>query len=113
MSNLAAEVRHHQTHLAEHINAYHAAAQKHPEKLIDALAAGTLLLEAKETCRHGEWLGWLELHFSGDRRTAQRYMQISRRWQKIVVSGSVSHLNVRTAARLARRGPSMKRRTRS
>ncbi len=114
MSNLAAEAREHLIQIAEHINTYHAAAQKHPEKIVNALAAGTLLLEAKETCRHGEWLLWLEQHFDGSVRTAQHYMQIARRWQKIVEvsNGSVSDLSVHNASRLARRGSSQRRHTR-
>ncbi len=88
MSRLTAEAQEHQINLAESINTYHAAARKHPEKLINALAAGTLLLKTKESCRHGEWLLWLEQHFDGSVRTAQHYMQIARRWQKIVEDSS-------------------------
>lgn len=115
MPNLSVEVREHQTYLIKRINAYHAAAQRHIDELVNAHAAGTLLLEAKETCRHGEWLSWLELHFDGSLRIAQRYMQIARRWQRIVEvsSSSVSHLNVRTASQLARNGqPITERHTR-
>jgi len=111
MSRLAAEVSEYQLHLAERINIHHAAAQKHDEdEMISALAAGALLLEAKEACRHGEWLLWLELHFTGGPRTAQHYMRLATCWPRVVKTSresDVSRLSIRTALRLACNGQSM------
>lgn len=42
-----------------------------------AAQAGRLLLEAKATIPHGEWLGWLEQNIWVTPRQAQRYMQIA------------------------------------
>ncbi len=111
MSNVAAEASEDQVHLAERINIHHAAAQKHDEdEMMNALAAGVLLLEAKEAGRHGEWLLWLELHFTGSTRTAQRYMRVARYWPRVVKilrKSDVSCLGVRTTLHLARSGQSM------
>src|SRR5262249_49078945 len=44
-----------------------------------AIAAGTLLIEAKAQLKHGQWLPWLhELCPSLSERTAQRYMLLAR-----------------------------------
>jgi hypothetical protein len=53
-----------------------------------ATMTGVLLLERKRRLGHGQWLPWLEKHFDGDRRTAQRYMKRAE-----ANASSVSHLD--------------------
>lgn len=36
---------------------------------------GDLLIEAKETCEHGDWLNWLDVEFDWTADTAQNYMK--------------------------------------
>jgi hypothetical protein len=43
-----------------------------------ALEAGNLLLEAKASVGHGQWLAWLEKNVGISERTAQRYMALAR-----------------------------------
>ena len=43
-----------------------------------AVAAGKMLIVAKEQLKHGEWLPWLRDHCSLSERKAQRYMVIGR-----------------------------------
>jgi hypothetical protein len=45
--------------------------------------AGQALLIAKERCEHGEWLPWLEANFHGTKRTAQRYMDLARKYDSV------------------------------
>lgn len=56
-------------------------------------AAGRLLTEAREQLRHGEWLPWLEEHFSGSIRTAQGYMRLAASTQDL------AHLGIEQALR--------------
>src|SRR5262245_28534000 len=48
-----------------------------------AIEAGSLLIQAKECVRHGEWLSWLEEHCELDERLAQKYMQVARELPKL------------------------------
>jgi hypothetical protein len=43
-----------------------------------AMAAGDLLIEAKDQVPHGQWLLWLRDHCSMSERTAQLYMRMAR-----------------------------------
>jgi hypothetical protein len=43
-----------------------------------AIAAGEALLAAKGQVQYGQWLGWVDDHFHGSRRTAQVYMRMAR-----------------------------------
>jgi Protein of unknown function (DUF3102) len=43
-----------------------------------AIAAGALLLEAKELLKHGQWLSWLAEHCAISERTAQLYMRCAK-----------------------------------
>ena len=64
--------------LASEINTEHQACMQAAGKAIDhALRCGDLLIEAKGTCQHGEWQGWLAEHFKGAARTARGYMQLA------------------------------------
>jgi len=63
--------------LAVQINTYHKQATECANKAVEyAFKAGELLLEAKATVKHGEWLKWLENNFEDSERTAQTYMRL-------------------------------------
>lgn len=53
--------------------------------LRDSLRAGVrlgcLLQSARESCRHGEWEGWLRSHFDGSPRHARRLMELARAYR--------------------------------
>ena len=66
-----------------------------------ALKAGHLLIEAKATLGHGEWLPWLRANLGMSERTAQGYMRLARSGLK---SATVADLGLRaTLARVGRR----------
>ncbi|QBR72169.1 hypothetical protein CU048_13810 [Beijerinckiaceae bacterium] len=48
------------------------------ESLGHSIAAGELLIEAKEMVPHGAWLPWLRDHCSISERTSQLYMRLAR-----------------------------------
>jgi hypothetical protein len=84
--------------LAARIRAAHQAvgdAMKH------AIAAGELLIEAKEQVAHGEWLPWLEKHCELSGRTAQAYMRLARELGKMdpAKAQRVADLSVREAVK--------------
>jgi hypothetical protein len=63
-----------------------------------AIAAGELLIEAKEKLQHGQWLTWLEEHCGLSERSARRYMRVARNKDKIASeNGRVSDLSLRGA----------------
>ena len=65
--------------LAQKINEHHDEAKNAMKKGLEhAIAAGRLLLEAKEMVPHGKWLPWLEANCTVADRTAQLYMRVSR-----------------------------------
>jgi hypothetical protein len=65
--------------LASQITAEHFAAIEDARSAVKhARKAGEYLLQAKEGCRHGDWLSWLREHCSDiPERMAQRYMQVA------------------------------------
>jgi hypothetical protein len=73
------------------------------EALDHAIAAGELLLEAKDLLKkqqgssHGHWLPWLDQHVGIPPRTAQHYMRLARHAGQI---RNVAHLKVREALKL-------------
>ena len=44
--------------------------------LEQGIRVGGLLSEAKENCKHGTWIPWLEKHFEGSVRSAQEYLRL-------------------------------------
>jgi hypothetical protein len=94
--------------LADRINQHHAAAVKHAASALEnARAAGELLLEAKDRCKHGEWLLWIAANFVSSEKTAHNYMRVARRWPQIMATAKaqrVADLSLREALRLARYG---------
>ena len=63
-----------------------------------AIAAGRLLIEAKERLGHGEWLPWVEKHRGFNRFTAAAYMRLASNVQR------VAHLSVREGLKLLAAG---------
>jgi hypothetical protein len=61
--------------ISEHIDAANAATRRGLEH---AIAAGALLIEAKELVAHGEWLPWLQANCRLSERTARTYMRLAR-----------------------------------
>jgi hypothetical protein len=68
------------TSLAIRINKTHALAMQHAGEAIGfAIACGELLLEAKASVPHGQWLPWLRTNVAFGERSAQGYMRIAQR----------------------------------
>ena len=66
--------------LAARINETHGQAMRHAGLAIGfAIACGELLLKAKATVPHGQWLPWLRVNCSFGERSAQGYMRIAQR----------------------------------
>jgi hypothetical protein len=61
--------------IGEHIDAANAATRR---SLEHAIAAGLLLVEAKELVGHGEWLPWLQANCRLSERQARTYMRLAR-----------------------------------
>ncbi|MGA7487906.1 MAG: DUF3102 domain-containing protein [Xanthobacteraceae bacterium] len=79
--------------LAVRINETHVRAIEHAGKALQhAFACGELLLEAKLTIPHGQWLPWLRANVAFGERTAQGYMRIAARLPK---SATVADLPLR------------------
>jgi 16S rRNA G966 N2-methylase RsmD len=65
--------------LAERINAEHRACETAAATAIQhAIRCGELLLEAKETRRHGGWMDWLQENFDGSQDLANKYMRVAK-----------------------------------
>jgi hypothetical protein len=65
--------------LAARINAEHeACASTLKRGLQHAIAAGRLLIEAKDKLKHGGWMRWLRENCQVPERTAQAYMRVAR-----------------------------------
>jgi len=63
-----------------------------------AMAAGDLLLQAKERAPHGEWGNWLTRHCEISDRTARLYMQLAQNREAIAKRQRVADLTLREAA---------------
>jgi hypothetical protein len=63
-----------------------------------AIAAGELLLEAKDQIPHGQWLPWLEQHCGVTPRAAQMYMRVAKYRAAIELKyEDISHLTIADA----------------
>jgi hypothetical protein len=83
--------------LAAEIRQAHADVQEAAKTAAErAIAAGHMLLEARELVKHGEWLPWLRGHCALAERTAQLYMQLAR---KGVKPATVADLGLQAAAK--------------
>ena len=88
--------------LAARIKAEHEAVSTAlKESVQHAIAAGELLIEAKEQVPHGQWLPWLREHCAMSERTAQLYMRCARNRKEIEESqirNTVADLSLNEAA---------------
>lgn len=69
--------------------------------LSSARECGMHLLLAKEQCGHGKFGVWLESHFEGNVRQAQKYMRLADKWDEIESNAhSNAHLTIDSALNL-------------
>jgi hypothetical protein len=89
-------------HLAERINAAHAAAEGALRTgLSHARMAGDLLVQAQGQLAHGQWTPWLAANVCFSPRTARAYMQIAKRWPELEAKRQrVAVLSFRDAVKL-------------
>jgi len=88
--------------LSKQINKEHELVLTHAVKALEhARNAGELLIQAKDTCKHGEWGKWLESNFNGSSRQAQRYMRVHQRWPEIEAKATrVSDFSLRQGLKM-------------
>jgi hypothetical protein len=87
--------------IAAEINAEHAAAERAlTDSLQHARRCGELLIEAKKSCMHGDWQGWVERNVAGSYRTAAAYMRIAREWGALSKSAEPAHLSIDAALKM-------------
>jgi hypothetical protein len=68
------------TDLAARIRIEHeATAAALQRRVMHAMAAGDLLIEAKAQLKHGQWLHWLAKHCVISERTAQLYVKLAKK----------------------------------
>jgi hypothetical protein len=83
--------------LAADIRALHTGIRRNAEQIArDAIEAGKLLIEAKQSLPHGEWEAWLREHAAISPRTARRYMRVASSGLEI---GHVADLGLTAAAK--------------
>jgi hypothetical protein len=86
--------------LAARIRTYHEATTAALKaSVVNAMAAGDLLIEAKAQLKHGQWLPWLEANCAMSERTARLYMRLAR-YRPEIENGSVADLSLRGAIAL-------------
>jgi phage N-6-adenine-methyltransferase len=90
--------------IAARIKAEHQAVAASLKRSVEhAIAAGELLLEAKERpeIEHGDWLPWLQEHCEISERTAQLYIRLAKNRDKIEeqIRNGVADLSLRQAQR--------------
>ena len=87
--------------LADDINREHAEAERaFRGGLEHAIRAGELLLEAKASVGHGDWLPWVEQNCDFSTRLAQKYMRVARELPRYDIGTNtprVAHLSFRKA----------------
>jgi Protein of unknown function (DUF3102) len=67
------------TDIAHRINEAHHLAMRHAgEAVAQAIACGKMLVEAKNTVPHGQWLPWLRQNVTFGERSAQGYMRLAK-----------------------------------
>ena len=76
-----------------------------------AIEAGSLLLEAKEQLKHGQWLPWLRDHCIMSERTAQLYMRCAKSRETIEkqIRNGVADLSLNEAAAMLALSSDMKK----
>jgi hypothetical protein len=85
--------------ISEHLEAAETATRRGLEH---AIAAGLLLIEAKELVAHGEWIPWLKANCRLSPRQAQVYMRLARNRHKLTALKNApdSHLTIAAAVAL-------------
>lgn len=86
--------------LPEQINEAHQFTREHATCAVEwAVTCGQLLIEAQESCEHGEWLPWLSANVPGiSVRKAQGYMRLARHCLADPANTQrVAHLSLRAA----------------
>jgi hypothetical protein len=96
--------------IANSINEHLAAAEQATKRGLEhAIAAGMLLIEAKELVAHGQWLEWLQANCPAvGHRQAQTYMRLARHrhWLETFKNAATAHLTIAAAeALVGRPGP--------
>lgn len=88
--------------LWQQANEHHQAAERAALTAIErARQCGDVLIKLKAACKHGEWTGLLKVNFSGSARTAQAYMQLSKRWPELQSkSATAADLTLRDALKV-------------
>lgn len=87
------------TVIAGRIKAEHeAVAASLKQSVQHAIAAGELLIEAKDKVPHGQWLPWLSDHCGVSPRSAQGYMRLARHRAELEANTqALSHLTIEEA----------------
>jgi Protein of unknown function (DUF3102) len=89
--------------LAEAIEREHLAATRDARSAMEhAIRCGVLLLEAKASLAHGEWLPWIAANLSFGDRQARKYLSLAKHAEAI--RNSDSDFTIEGALALLRRG---------
>ena len=94
------------TSIRDHLEAAEQATRRGLEH---AIAAGALLIEAKELVDHGEWLPWRQANCRISERRAQTFMRLARHRHKLetIKSAATADLTIAAAeALVGRQDPS-------
>jgi Protein of unknown function (DUF3102) len=87
--------------LATRIKTYHAAVKDAAKNVVEkAIAAGTLLKEAKDKVGHGKFLPWLAENCELSERSAENYMKIANNRHKLDALKSAANANLTLARAL-------------
>src|SRR5215218_2567990 len=71
--------------LAELINAEHRACEAAATRAIEhAIRCGALLIEAKQSKKHGGWMDWIAQNFEGSQDLANKYMKVARNSERVM-----------------------------
>ncbi len=71
--------------LAPRINAEHRACEAAAATAVEhAIRCGELLLEAKQSKKHGGWMSWLADNFEGSQDLANKYMRVARNSERVM-----------------------------
>ena len=99
MSNIIASAEGFLIDIAARIRIEHQAVAASLKRSIEhAIAAGELLLEAKDQIPHGQWLPWLEQRCGVTPRAAQMYMRVAKHRAAIELKyEDTSHLTIADA----------------
>jgi hypothetical protein len=88
--------------LATRINAKYREVESLARSTVEGgIELGGMLLEKKESMRHGEWGPWVRAHFEGSERQAERFMQVYNNRDKLRANPTrVADMSLRQALRI-------------